>query len=152
MNSGSNFTWEVKHSFLAFLTFLTEYPEHQANVYKLLHESFIKMLIHDQQIDEIILCICKCFKKFIGQKFFGQKEIHKVNEQVWRIVKHLDDISISTISVLELLGSLFPYYNLNVIISLGEIRKFFTSKIPEVRKEFYNIMSLLYAKSFTSKN
>ena len=73
MGSNSNFTWEVKHSFLTFLNYVTEYPDQQANVYKLLHESFIKMLINDQQIDEIVLYICKCFKKFIGQKFFGQK-------------------------------------------------------------------------------
>jgi hypothetical protein len=88
------------------------------------------MLITEQQIDEIVFSICKCFRKFIGQKFFGQKEIQKVNEQVWKIVKNLDDISISTVSALQLLEAFFPYYNLNICNSLQEIRKFFTSKIP----------------------
>lgn len=31
------------------------------------------MLITEQQIDEIVYAICKCFKKFLGQPFFGQK-------------------------------------------------------------------------------
>lgn len=88
------------------------------------------MLITEQQIEEIVLTICKCFNKFIGQKFFGKSEIQRVNEQVWKIVKHLDDISVSTISALQLLGSMFPFYNLNVCNSLREIRKFFVSKIP----------------------
>ena len=119
---------------MTFVNFITEYPDKQGNIYKFLQESMIKMLFTEQQIDEVVLTICKCFNKFIGQKFFTQKEMQRVNEQVWRIVKNLDDISVSTVSALQLLASLFPHYNLNVCSSLGEIRKFFTSKIPEVRK------------------
>lgn len=130
----TNFTWEVKHSFIVFINFINEYPDQQPNIYKILQESMIKMLITEQQIDEIVYSICKCFKKFLGQAFFTQKEIQKVNEQVWKIVKNLDDISISTVSALQLLAALFPYFNLNICSSLQEIRKFFISKIPEVRK------------------
>ena len=151
-NKDGRFTWEVKHSFLTLINFVTEYPEKQGNVYKFLQESMIKMLFTEQQIDEIVLSICKCFHKFIGQKFFTPREMQRVNEQVWRIVKNLDDISVSTVSALQLLAALFPHYTLNVCSSLAEIRKFFTSKIPEVRKEFYKIMSLLYEKKFSCKN
>lgn len=32
----SNFTWEVKHSFMVFVNFINEYPDQQLGVYKIL--------------------------------------------------------------------------------------------------------------------
>lgn len=45
IDSKSNFTWEVKHSFIVFINFINEYPDQQLNIYKILQESMIKMLI-----------------------------------------------------------------------------------------------------------
>lgn len=67
-------------------------------------------------------------------------------------MKNLDDISISTVSALQLLAALFPYFNLNICNSLQEIRKFLISKIPEVRKECYSLMRMLYEKKFATTN
>jgi hypothetical protein len=47
-------------------------------VFKYFEEPFIKMLANTQ-IDEVILCICKVFNRFVGQKFFEQKAIDRVN-------------------------------------------------------------------------
>jgi hypothetical protein len=65
------FTWEVKHSFLYFLTLLAEeeYKQYFPMIFKYFEEPFIKML-GNTQVDEVILCICKILKKFLGEKFF----------------------------------------------------------------------------------
>jgi hypothetical protein len=58
-NNKSKITWEVKHSFLYFLTNLIEADRgHGKLLCAQLEECFIKMLTNDQ-IDEITLCICK---------------------------------------------------------------------------------------------
>lgn len=128
------FTWEVKHSFLYFLTLLTEDESKQyfPMIFKYFEEPFIKML-GNTQVDEVILCICKIFKKFVGEKFFDQKAIDRVNEQIWIIIETLDDISISTKETLSLLGIMFPHFKSNEVVCLERIKKFFVSKIPEVR-------------------
>jgi hypothetical protein len=53
------FTWELKHSFLYFLTvLLRDNPTYSKTICLNLEECFIKMLANDQ-VDEITLCICK---------------------------------------------------------------------------------------------
>ena len=52
-------TWEVKHSFLHFLTvLLKDEPSLSRLVCMHLEECFIKMLANDQ-VDEVTLCICR---------------------------------------------------------------------------------------------
>lgn len=86
-------------------------------IFKYFEEPFIKML-GNTQVDEVILCICKIFKKFVGEKFFEQKAIDRVNEQIWIIIETLDDISISTKETLSLLGIMFPHFKSNEVVCL----------------------------------
>jgi hypothetical protein len=70
-------------------------------------------MLGNTQIDEVILSICKIFNRFIGEKFFEQKAIDRVNDQIWIIIETLDDISISTKETLSLLGRMFSHFKSN---------------------------------------
>ena len=110
-----------------------------------LEECLIKMLANDQ-IDEITLCICKIIESFLGEPFFTAEKVDRTNRQIWGIVEHLDDISISARDTLRLLLRLFPYFKLNEGNCIDRLKKFFTSKISEVRAELYRLLACLYAK------
>lgn len=58
----------------------------------------------------------------------------------------LDDISISAKDTLRLLNKLFPYFKLNEGACIDRLKKFFTSKISEVRAELYRLITCLYSK------
>lgn len=106
-------TWEVKHSFLYFLNVLLKDDSSFSKMICLhLEEPFIMMLASDQ-VDEIIVCICRIIEHFIGGKFFTPDKIDRMNRQVWSIVENLDDLSISAKDTLSLLSKLFPYFKLN---------------------------------------
>jgi hypothetical protein len=85
-NSKSKFTWEVKHSFLHFLTVLLQHDRSYAKLLCIqLEECLIKMLANDQ-VDEITLCICQVIESFIGETFFTADKIDRTNRQIWNIV------------------------------------------------------------------
>lgn len=65
---------------------------------------------------------------------------------MWGIVEHLDDLSISAKDTLKLLLKLFPNFKLNEGNCIDRLKKFFTSKISEVRAELYRLIGSLYAK------
>jgi len=70
------------------------------------------MLANDQ-VDEITLCICNIIEHFIGQSFFSNEKIDRMNRQIWSIVETLDDLSVSAKDTLRLLIHLFPFFKLN---------------------------------------
>ena len=144
--SGENIkiTWQIKHSFLHFLTVLLRQDSKYSKMVCLNYEEcFIKMLANDQ-VDEITLCICQIIEYFIGEAYFTNQKIDRMNRQIWAIVENMDDLSVSARSTLNLLIQLFPYFKLNEGKCIQRLKKFFTSKIDEVRCELYKLISNLY--------
>ena len=103
------------------------------------------MLANDQ-VDEITLCICQIIEHFIGQSFFSNEKIDRMNRQIWAIVENMDDLSVSAKNTLSLLIQLFPYFKLNEGNCIDRLKKFFISKVEDVRSELYKLTASLYSR------
>ena len=69
-----------------------------------------------------------------------------MNRQIWSIVESLDDLSVSAKDTLRLLIHLFPFFKLNEANCIDRLKKFFISKISEVRSELYKLTGYLYGR------
>ena len=69
-----------------------------------------------------------------------------MNRQIWAIVETMDDLSVSAKNTLSLLIQLFPYFKLNEGNCIDRLKKFFISKVEDVRSELYKLTASLYSR------
>ena len=144
------FAWELRHSFVYWIYLLLEIPEYRQQAFEVFRGTFLELMDRSDE-DEVILTLCECLNLLYQEPFFTLDYAKQVNTKLWDLIDNLDDVSYSATKIFTFLTNYLSLVELGELECLLRLKKFFTSRIEGVRKEFYKLETHIFDRSFSIK-